>query len=215
MPKATMFETPRLLLEHPWINTPDTKYNADGVFKTFGIADHSKPTVLNLQHMIDEACDASLAKATEGLTPSEKKKWGIYKPYEIEEDANGEPTGRIKFNFKRNHIITLQGGEKRELQVSIYDSHGNVPEEGKEPRIFGGTDAKLLFSMRDIKVTSAKLAGVKLDFAAIKVFALGGKGGRDPFSHAGDEDGPTEGSYTWSPDDAHHGNEEAAQDDAF
>ena len=210
-----MYETPRLILEHPWINKPDTKYDADGVFKTAGIADHSKPNVLNLQHLIDEACDAALADVRAGLTPGEAKKWTAYRPYQIEEDANGDPTGRIKFIFKRNHIIKLQGGETRELAVSIYDSHGNVPPEGKEPRIFGGTDAKLLFSMRPIKVVGTKVAGVKLDLAAIKVFALGGGSKSDPFSHAGDEEGPTEGGYVYKEEDAATGHEEAEEGAAF
>jgi hypothetical protein len=196
MAKVNMFETATLLWEHPWVNNPDTKYNADGVFKLTGVADSSLPTSLNLQALIDEKAAEAFERLTEGLSAGEKKKWKLYVPYVLEDDeATGEPTGRIKFGFKRNRKIKLQGGEEKLLSVSVYDSSGKIIAAEELPAIYGGSSGKVLFSFRDVKVPGTKQAGVKLDFAAVKVKSLAKSGQRNPFSNDGEE----EGGYVFEP----------------
>lgn len=203
MAKVNMIETALGVSEHPWINKADTKYQADGVFKNTVIFDHSLATTMNLIAMIDEHAaevKARLIDDNEGLSAGEKKKWKLYVPYVIEEDDEGNPTGRVKVQFKRNRVIRLQGGETKELSVSVYDSKGNVIPGDGLPAIYGGTTLKTLFSFRDVKVPGTKQVGVKLDFAAVKIgkLAKSGAGGRDPFSKGGD-DGSDDDGYVFEP----------------
>lgn len=195
--RPTMFESPVGLGQYMWINTPDTKYNPDGVFKDQLILSASLPATQNLIALIDEQCEEAFKRQTDGLSAGELKKWKLYKPYVEEEDKEtGEPTGNVIFTFKRNHIITLQGGEKRELSIAIYDAQGNSIPGDDQPRIFSGTKHKVLFSFRDVKVPGTKQAGAKMDFAAIKVFELGQGSGGSAFSK---DEGDPEGGFTYKP----------------
>lgn len=198
MPKLNMYETAPLLWEHPWINNPDTKYNADGVFKLTGLGDSTAVLIANLMALIDEKAEEAYERLTEGLSAGEKKKWKLYKPYSLEDDPDtGEPTGRVKFLFKRNHVIKLQGGEQKELSISVYDSSGKVIDPEQLPAIYGGSSGKVLFSFRDVKVPGTKQAGVKLDFAAVKIKSLAKTGRADPFSKDGEDE--EEGGYVFEP----------------
>lgn len=200
MAKVNAYETPKGIAIHPWINKPDTKYAPDGVFKMQLKLKLADANVQNLKVLVDEAAQVAFDVETKDLTAGEKKKWTLYVPYTLEEDDEGNETGYIIFTFKRNRIIKLQGGDTKELQVYIYDSKGNVPEAGKEPSIWGGTELKTLFTFRNVKVPGTKNAGVKLDFSAVKVFKLSkGEGKRDPFAkEAPDADGDDDG-YVWEP----------------
>lgn len=181
--RTPMYETPLGPFEHPWINTPDTKYNKDGVFQLTVVLQEADLDTVNLIHLIDEQAEAAFKEQTKGLSKVELKKWTIYKPYDYEEDPEtGDKTGRVKLHFKRNHIITLKGGEKKELSITVYDSTGNKAGADEVPAIYGGTIGQVLFSFRQIKVAGAHLAGSKLDFAAVKVFKLAEGRGSDPFS---------------------------------
>jgi hypothetical protein len=207
--KVNMIETAAGVSEHPWINKPDTKYNPDGVFKNTVVFDHSLATTLNLLSLIDEKAQEVFDRLTEGLSPGEKKKWKLYVPYVLEEDDEGNPTGRVKVQFKRNHVIKLQGGETKELSVSVYDSAGKVIDGEVLPPIYGGTVLKTLFSFRDVKVPGTKQIGVKLDMAAVKILKLAksGSAGRDPFSKDGqDEEGD---GYVFEPGSAQQQRQQA------
>lgn len=187
MAKVNMIETAAGVSEHPWINNPDTKYNAKGVFKNTVIFDMSLPTTMNLQALIDEKAQEAFDRLTDGLSAGEKKKWSVYKPYTVEEDDDGNQTGRLKVLFKRNHVIQLQGGEEKELHISVYDSKGKAIDPDDLPNIYTGTVLKTLFSFRDVKVPGTKQAGVKLDFAAVKIIQMGKGGRQDPFAKDGDD----------------------------
>lgn len=191
MPKNPMYETPPGIAEHPWINKPDTKYNPDGVYKDTMVFDKSLPEVANLLALIEDNSKAVFDRVItkdKGLSAAERKKWSVYTPFEDETDHDtGEPTGRVRVFFKRNHIITLHGGEKRELHISVYDTTGKQAEADEVPAIFGGTIHKTLFGFRDVKVASTHVCGVKLDFAAIKVIQLGQGRRADPFSKDNEE----------------------------
>lgn len=214
MAKVNMIETAAGVSEHPWINNPDTKFQPSGVFKNTVWFDGALPTTLNLIALIDDAAKEAFDRQLEGLSAAERKKWSLYAPYEREmDDETGDtPTGRVKFGFKRNHTIKLQGGEEKLLTVAVYDSKGKVIDPEDLPPIYSGTVLKTLFSFRDVKVPGTKQAGVKLDMAAVKIISLG-KGGRsaDPFSK---DDGPdADDGYEFSPKDKRPAGGSAQQGD--
>jgi len=177
MARPNAYESPAGLADHPWINKPDTKYNANGVFKTGLYLDGSEVETQNLLALIDEQAEAQFKEQTKGLSAAELKKWKVYKPYEEElDDETGEPTGRVMVTFKRNYKITVNGEDKY-LRVSIYDADGNVPPEDDEPAIFGGSTLQVAFTFRPVKVPGTKQAGVKLDMFAVRVIKLKRGGG--------------------------------------
>lgn len=195
MARPDAYQTPPGVAVHPWINRPDTKFNANGVFHTQLALDASLPDVQTLMAKVTEGSQAIFQRIiTEDkvLTPAEKKKWKLYVPFVMEEDAEGNETGRVLFTFKRNHKVTIRGEEK-ELHVAIYDSMGNDIPGDEEPAVFGGTVLSAAFTFRDVKVPGTKQAGAKLDFFAVQIIKLGQGGGGKVFGRATDPD-ETEGS---------------------
>mgnify|MGYP002718623800 CR=1 FL=1 len=158
---------------HPWLNNPDTKFNAEGVYKTglrVPVAE-AAPMMARIQ----TAAERYLAEVTEGMTPAERKKWSLYLPFEEEEDDEGNKTGFVVFNFKQNATLTLKSGEKKEIKLQLQDGLG---KDNPRP-IMGGSKLRTKYALRDVKMTSGKQAGVRLDFAGVQVvvYNQGSQGG--------------------------------------
>jgi hypothetical protein len=116
--KLRSFVTPAGTLSWPWISKPDTRYVAEGVYKTSFILNdvESKPLMTACEEaFVAEYGAAKLKKAN--------------MPFDDELDANGNPTGNIIFKFK----------SKR--QPKLYDSKGKVI--AKVLQVASGTTAKI------------------------------------------------------------------------
>ena len=148
---------------HPWLNKPDVKYNADGVFKVgLAVADEA---ALKFKEEIDVLAQAGFEAIMEekGLKPAEQKKWSVYYPYEMETDDEGNETGRIIFNFKQNATIRLRDGEVKKVIIGLRDSM-NEPLKANTP-IFGGSTICLMWKSRPVTIAGTKQAGARLDFS--------------------------------------------------
>lgn len=162
---------------HPWVNKPDVKFNADGVFKT-GLR-VTGPEAVTFKEAIDKAAEEAFAEfmtqfEEAGMKPAERKKWALYVPYEAEEDDDGNPTGAIVFDFKQNAKIKLKDGTVKEVSIAIKDAKNNDMHKA----VFPGSIIRTMFAFRPIKMTSAKEAGVRMDFCAVQVKQLAkGSGG--------------------------------------
>lgn len=187
---------------HPWVNRPDTKFNAEGVFKV-GLRLSGKEAE-DLKAEIDTDAQAFFDEVTAEMTPGERKKWSIHYPYTVEEDDDGNPTGDIIFNFRQNAVIKLRDGSTKEVKVGVYDSMDN---DMHKP-VFGGSILRVMFSKRGIKMVSNKSAGIRLDFSMVQVKELAkGTGGGRGF-------GKVAGGYVEHADeeDVEHGQAEASAD---
>ena len=102
------------------------------------------------------------------MTPGERKKWTPYHPYTLEENEEGEPTGEITFHFKQNATIRLKDGTEKALTIGVYDHNS---KELFKP-VFGGSEARVRYSFRQIAMTSLKEVGTRLDFAMVQVRKL-------------------------------------------
>lgn len=158
--------------DYPWVNRPDTKFNADGLFHVDLIL--SGEDAEGLKAQIDAAALSAFEKETDKLTPGEKKKWNVFYPYSMVEDAEGNETGEIKFTFKQNAKFTGKDGKVVTAKITIRDSNDTVRDD---LQVFHGSEGRVRFSMRPIKMTSAKEAGVRLDFSAVQVTKLQSGGG--------------------------------------
>lgn len=172
--------SPPLISRYVWVNTPDTKFNADGLFKFDGIgSDHA---AIDFKATIDKAAEDAFEDATKDMTPAEKKKWSIFLPYDEEEDDAGNPTGRIIFKFRQNAVIKVEG-EDKSIRIAIFDSQNNPTAV----KVYGGSTLRASYKMRPIKLASAKKIGVRLDFLKVQVLKIadaaggGGSSGFDTY----------------------------------
>lgn len=195
MPRIDSYEAPAGVAIHPWISEADTKFNESGVFHTQVAYDASLPAIQTLMAKVTEAAEAKYAELTKDLSPAERKKWHVYVPYDMEDDSEtGEPTGRVLFTFKRNHMVHVKG-EEVELKVSLYDATGAAIPDEERPRIGTGSQIAVAFTMRDVKVPGTKSAGVKLDMFAVQIVSLSGGGGGYKFGRVTDPDETSTGGY--------------------
>lgn len=177
--------SPVLTAVHPWLNRPDTKFNADGVFTSGGkgSGQPAEDFAAFLDAQAQDAFDAYMEE--KGIPQKDRKKWSVYVPYERLEDDDGNPTGEIQFEFKQNATLKSRDGEEIKVKIALKDSADN---DLNKP-IFGGSRLRFKYSPRAIVMTGLKQVGVRLDFAAVQVIELAeGKGGGGGF-------GAYEGGY--------------------
>lgn len=168
---------------HCWINRPDIKYNADGLYHHELVLEGEEAVAFKA--LIDAEVDRAHAEevVTNNLKPAEVKKWGKYYPYEVEE-LEGAPTGKIIFKFKQNAIIKLRDGGTKPFVVGIRDSANKVTDAN----VFGGCTMRTLYAPRNVKLATAKQFGVRLDFSMVQLIKPA------PMSGGGFDE--VEGGYT-------------------
>ena len=166
--------SPFLILGYGWISRADTKYNADGVFKAPSVGDLSDPAVIAFKELIDAEVEAARDRIIEErkLTPAEAKKVKLYHPYAILEDDNGNPTGKIRFDFKQNQTLKLKDGTEKKVVIGVKDGRNN---DVHKP-VLSGSEIRVRYSFRDIFMQSTKEAGTRLDFAMVQVKKLSSGG---------------------------------------
>lgn len=196
--------SPRLRFEHPWLNRPDTKFNEDGLFHVKGIG--AGDQVEKMKAVIQAAAEAALAEHVQEMKPMEAKKWGLYVPMEEVEDDNGVATGETKFDFKQNAKITLRDKTTKDIAIELRDAKDNIVDVP----IFGGTEGRIMYTLRPIVMTSSKQVGVRLDFFKVQVIKLAErKGGGAGFGAVDDED-----AFVASEKDASFGQGQADEEQA-
>lgn len=157
---------------NPWINKADTKFNDDGLYQVDLIVEGEDAQ--DFREALDQEAEVIFAEKTDKMTPGEKKKWGKYVPYVLEEDDEGNPTGRTIFSFKQNAKIKLRDGTIKNIKIELRDSDNEVVSA----QVYGGTVGRILYSTRAIEVASTKLVGPRLDFAKVQIIQLSeGSGG--------------------------------------
>lgn len=164
------YTSPFGLAVHPWLNKADTKFNADGVYKLGLVLSGEEAQAM--KERVDAGSAAALERYFEEkkLTkPSDRKKWSTYVPYVVEEDDAGNPTGFIEFKFKQNAKLKLKDGTTKELSISILDASGK--KNIRKP-VFGGSELRVNYTMRDIVMGTSFMVGVQLAFGRVQVKKL-------------------------------------------
>lgn len=176
---------------HPWLNKPDTEYNADGLYHTD--LDCQGPEAEKVAADIEAASLAYLAEYTKDMKPGDAKKWSAYVPFERLTDDEGEPTGVIRFTFKQNAKIKSDKEPSgfKTIKIELRDSQNQVIDVP----VWSGSEGRVMFSMRGIAVSSSKTAGVRLDLAKAQITKLKKGGGGMGF-------GTVEGGFTADAEDA-------------
>jgi hypothetical protein len=165
--------SPVVIADHPWINKADTKYNKAGLFHLDGILDPSDPMFDDFKTFLDTEAEAAFQEIMKEVPAKDRKKWKVYKPYTEETDEADRPTGRIIVEFKQNAVIKLRDGTVKEVVIGIHDAK----DRPVDVPIFSGTELRVLYKPRVIKVASGNMAGVRLDFAKVQIIKLAEKTG--------------------------------------
>lgn len=157
---------------HPWLSKADTKFHPDGLYKVELVLAPSKETEAFVDFIKEEAQAAFDAEA-EKMTPVERKKFTLYVPVEEELDDQGNPTGNVLAHFKQNALIKRRDGTEINVKVGIKDASGT--KEVRKP-VYSGSELRVMYSPRPIKMSGTKQAGVRLDFASVQVRKLNSGG---------------------------------------
>lgn len=180
--KLPMHRTPEGVAIYPSLVKPDTRFNADGVFKLkLRLPFEDAEGVLEV---IDAAFDEQLAvikKERKG-----KKVKEADKPYEMVVNEEGEETGEVDINFKMNHVVRPQNKEPFSQKPDLFDAKGNK----FTPRsIWGGSKVKVAFQIQPY-FTAQIGSGVTLRLKAVQVIELveGGGGSAESYGF-GEEEG--------------------------
>jgi|19_taG_2_1085344.scaffolds.fasta_scaffold03581_6 hypothetical protein len=173
MSNQKYFNTPVGVAIWPKLVDADEKFNKWGVKLALPVDDEATQDFIELiDKLAADALENTIKeKKAAGFTPAKLKKIvAADLPYEYEEDDDGEPTGRVLFNFSKKSII--QRKDKEDIICSppgLFDAAGKkIP--GK-PQIWGGSKLIVNFGTRDYWV--AKIgAGVSLQLRAVQVIEL-------------------------------------------
>ena len=182
--------TPAGVSVWPHLHKPDTKFDADGVYKTDLVLDGDDERTQQLMEMIDHKVQEAVEHFREEATTAAAKKKIIAAdpPYRMEEDEEGNETGRVVFRFKSKASGKKKDGGRWERKLALFDAKRNPLESVP---IYNGSILKINFSFSDPwKMDSTKQAGVTLRINAVQVIELKNGGATDGADYGfAEEDG--------------------------
>ncbi|MER8505666.1 hypothetical protein NKH91_05980 [Mesorhizobium sp. M0894] len=213
--KLPQFTTPRGTFVYPKLSEPD-----------YGTKDYPKPDgeySLKLRmsqsdadlfirredkegNSIKSLYDAALQEAERlfaELKVETRKKLKEVKPNELftvlYDKETEEPTGEVEFKFKMKASGEFKKGPKAgsrwNRKPDLFDAKGR--KIGKGVNIWGGSEGKVSFAVRDYFVPGTAAAGLTLMLGAVQVIELVSEGSRAADSYGfGEEEG-----FGYDPDD--------------
>ena len=188
---AEMKTSPKGLAHFPHLNTPDTRFDVDGVYQVRLRMDSDDPEVAEYIEWIDEQHEESKVKflaelqepkgSKKGLTltAAKKKLKDGDKPYQYVEDEDGEPTNEVLVNYKmRAHVKSKKTGKSFDLVPKYFDAKGAIIKGKAIPLIYGGSLLKVGYT--PIHWGTLKLgASVSLRMEAVQIINLITGGGSE------------------------------------
>lgn len=179
--KKKQIVTPRAVAVFPWLNTPDTKFNADGEFKvTLKIGAEDATSLI-------EQIDEEIAKYKEEQAAKDPKvgRYSDMPPYEQEVDDQGNLTGNYLFKFKQKAKINTKDGRTINMKVALFDAQRTPTDV----LIGGGSEIKVAATMWPYVLPTTKSVGVSLRPSAVQVLSLVSVGGSKTADLFDSEDG--------------------------
>ena len=148
--KLPQHHTPRAEVTMSFLTTPSTEFNEDGVYTVKIRLKAEDKACKKLIKLIEDARKEAYDKATEVLG----KKVKMAEPsYKAEEDDDGNETGYVLFNFKRNATYRNKNDELKPIKLPFFDTAGQSLDP-KELEIWGGSIVALAFKLKPFYVAS-------------------------------------------------------------
>lgn len=184
-PKLQRVTTPRGTFKYPRLIEPDTKFDADGVFKVTLIL--SEEDSEDLRATLDAAMEASFEQAKKDNPKKAKKIKMADAPYSEELDEDGNETGNWEFRFKLSAVgKDRKSGRTWKNRVMIFDGKRTPIKKGIS--VWGGTEGKVSFDISPF-FTDLIGAGISLRLRAVQIIKLvSGGDSDDPDQYGFDED---------------------------
>jgi hypothetical protein len=183
--KMLRITSPKGIARYPWLQKPDTQFNADGVYKVnllIPVAD-----CIDLCAQLDVLADESFMDAkAKAKTPAVANLVQKASPYAKFRNEAGEETGLVEFKFKMNARVKMPDGQVKVMNPDFYDR--KAKPVGVCPVMYGGSTLKINFSPMPYFTASNKQAGISLRINAVQIIDLVS----GPDSHGFDEE---EGSF--------------------
>ena len=207
--------TPKGKASYPWLNTPDTKFNADGEYKCSLIV--PKKEAAALIKLIDEEAKKALAAAKAENPKAAKSIKEGDKPYTMETNDDGDETGNVIFKTKQRAKIKTKKGDEIVKTIPLFDAKG----KRIDAKVGGGSVLKLNVELAHYYVAGTKLAGVSLRLQAAQIIELVEYGGGGTASSYGfgeeegfeGEEAPKKSNKKDTDEDASEDEAEASGDD--
>ncbi len=189
--KRVRLTSPKGVAKYPWLNKPDVRFNADGVYTVTLLL--SLDEASTLMEQLDELADQAVEKAKQDLIEKGKKAFARQvvrmEPFRMEYDDEGEETGMVEFRFKmKAKVKSKKDNSVIEFSPKLFDAKGQ-PIDPKAVLIYGGSTIKVNFTPNPYYVASSKGAGVSLQLNAVQVLELVSAGGDASFFGFETEDG--------------------------
>lgn len=175
-----------------WLQKPDTKFNARGVYKVDLTMKDSK-AVRGLIDEINRIHEESYAEKVEEFNenpPVARKGKAVLKPYEGNLPYFENDDGTVTFKFSCYGSYTdKKTGENRDIPLKVFDSKGKPIAD--VPNISGGSELKVKFTMIPYGWTSVAGASVKLQLSSVMLVTLKefGASSGDDWADEVEEDG--------------------------
>ncbi|MCO5735948.1 hypothetical protein [Stenotrophomonas maltophilia] len=200
---------PRADAIYPKLNTPDTKFDSDGVFETKlgfvvaeaidGVIGTKNVTLADIlaraEKLRDEFAEAKREElaAGDGKQKKKAKELAVREIGEAElDDATGEETGRLIIKAKMKASgISQKTGEPWSRKPKLFDAKGK--DLGKNPpSIYGGSVLKVAVQFVPYYTPKDNEVGVSIRLEAVQVIELVSGGGRSASAYGfGAEEGYT------------------------
>lgn len=167
------FVSPKGRFVYPWLTTPDTKFDADGVYRLKLAVPATDAS--GLVEMLEEKQADHLAN-----NKAKVRKEGS-SPFELDEETN-----EYLFTFKMKAKVTTKDGTEFTQRPAIFDASG---QPCRDLKIGGGTTGKISFEI--IPYANKMIgAGLSLRLKAVQIIDLVEYGQQDADSYGfGEEEG--------------------------
>jgi hypothetical protein len=193
-PTAPHFISPRGVFSFPKLNTPDTKFKADGEYsvklRLQGEDEATKALIAKLTPLYERAtahAEAEFAKLPKANRM--KLKSVSMNPFvtDVFDPVTEEPTGEVEVKMTRNASGTYKNGPKIgqtwTASIDIFDAAGHALD--KPPSIWGGTEGKVSFEIGvDFEtgepgyfIPGTGAGGLKLTLLGVQILKLVSSGG--------------------------------------
>lgn len=188
-PKRERLMTPFGKAVFPWITRPDTKFDADGVYKSDLQLDPEDSEVREFIDRIEAERDAFLEGLKTGeeewqgaaLKAPAKKKLHAADVFKTEYDEDEEETGNILITVKQNAVIRWTKNGKKEqadAKIGLVDAEGQPIKGGVA--LYGGSTVRFLVTPMPWYRATDGAVGVTLKLVACQIKELvSGDGGGD------------------------------------
>ena len=180
--------TPRGIASYPYLVKPDTKFDADGIYKITLLLDQDA-----VGPMVDTAESVLSAFREKQIKDNPKQKnFGVHTPFDVDLDDNGDPTGLTAVKFKQKAVIQGRDGEPISKTVALFDAKGNRLTDVNP---YGGSEVKVAYVIIPYTNASDKVHGVTFRLVAVQVITLVDGGERDAEGYGfGEEEGYVAGA---------------------